>query len=154
MTISEATQLVLESGAMANRGELFVLNMGKPVRIYDLAVQMIKMSGYEPDVDIKIKEIGLRPGEKLYEELLIKNEGMVETDNDLIFIEIDTPFTREQIDEKLEALVAALNQEGSFEEINSDVKRLMSELIPTYKSSDEINRNASESEEMRMVSIS
>ena len=71
MTIQEASQLVIQAGAMAERGELFVLDMGKPVRIYDLAVSMIKLSGLELGKDIEIEEIGLRPGEKLYEELLI-----------------------------------------------------------------------------------
>ncbi len=86
MTIPEASQLVMEAGAMAKKGELFVLDMGKPVRIYDLAVNMIKLSGFEPDVDIKIEEIGLRPGEKLYEELLMKTEALDKTDNSMIFI--------------------------------------------------------------------
>ena len=77
MTIPEASQLVMTAGAMAKSGELFVLDMGKPIRIYDLAVNMIKLSGLEPNLDIKIKEIGLRPGEKLYEELLMDEEGGV-----------------------------------------------------------------------------
>ena len=81
MTIPEASQLVMEAGAMAKRGELFVLDMGKPIRIYDLAVNMIKLSGFEPETDIRIQEIGLRPGEKLYEELLIKTESLDKTKN-------------------------------------------------------------------------
>ena len=81
MTIPEASQLVIQAGAMAQSGELFVLDMGKPIKIYDLAVNMIKLSGLVPEEDIKIEEVGLRPGEKLYEELLIKTETLEKTDN-------------------------------------------------------------------------
>mgnify|MGYP002518210622 CR=1 FL=1 len=86
MTIPEASQLVIQAGAMAKKGELFVLDMGKPVKIYDLAVNMIKLCGFKPNQDIEIKEIGLRPGEKLFEELLMKEEGLRETENKLIHI--------------------------------------------------------------------
>ena len=151
MTISEATQLVLESGAMAKRGELFVLDMGNPVRIYDLAVQMIKMSGYRPGVDIEIKEIGLRPGEKLYEELLIKTEGMMKTENNLIFIEIDKPFSREEIDEQLDGLISAATEACSPEQTNESARRAISRVVSSYKSNDEVNRTASESDEMKLV---
>ena len=86
MTIPEASQLVIQAGAMAHSGELFVLDMGKPVKIYDLAVNMIKLSGLVPEEDIKIEEVGLRPGEKLYEELLMDEEGLTSTSNKKIFI--------------------------------------------------------------------
>ena len=86
MTIPEAVSLVLQAGAYAKGGEIFVLDMGKPVRIDDLARNMIKLSGFEPDVDIQIQYTGLRPGEKLYEELLMDEEGMEKTDNELIYI--------------------------------------------------------------------
>ncbi len=91
MTIPEASQLVLKSGAMAKNGELFVLDMGKPVRILELAENMIRLSGYEPYQDIQIVETGLRPGEKLYEELLIRTEELRRTDDSMIFIETDAP---------------------------------------------------------------
>ena len=91
MTIPEASQLVIQAGAMARRGELFVLDMGKPVKILDLAENMIRLSGLIPYQDIDIIEIGLRPGEKLYEELLIQTECLDKTANDLIFIERDPP---------------------------------------------------------------
>ena len=102
--------LVMTAGAMANKGELFVLDMGKPVRIYDLAKNMIRLSGFEPEVDIKIEEVGLRPGEKLYEELLMKDETLDKTDNNMIFIEKDAPYTRQQIEEKLQALSKVLKE--------------------------------------------
>ncbi|MGN0468823.1 MAG: polysaccharide biosynthesis protein [Acutalibacteraceae bacterium] len=86
MTIPEAVSLVLQAGAFAKGGEIFVLDMGEPVRIDDLARNMIKLSGFEPDVDIKIEYTGLRPGEKLFEELLLDSEGIEKTPNDLIFI--------------------------------------------------------------------
>ncbi len=86
MTIPEAVSLVLQAGAYAKNGEIFVLNMGEPVKIVDLARNLIKLSGYEPDVDIKIEFTGLRPGEKLYEELLMDEEGMQTTENKRIFI--------------------------------------------------------------------
>src|SRR5699024_8628501 len=95
MTIPEASQLVLASGAMAKNGELFVLDMGQPVRILDLAENMIRLSGVH---GVEIVETGLRPGEKLYEELLIKTENLDKTDNSLIFIEKDTPLSESQIE--------------------------------------------------------
>lgn len=86
MTIPEAVQLVLQAGAMAEGGEIFVLDMGEPVKIYDLARNLIKLSGFEPDIDIKIEFTGLRPGEKLYEELLLAEEGVQATKNDKIYV--------------------------------------------------------------------
>ena len=86
MTIPEAVQLVIQAGAMAKNGDIFVLDMGQPVKIYDLARNLIKLSGFEPDEDIKIEFTGLRPGEKLYEELLMAEEGLKATRNDKIFI--------------------------------------------------------------------
>ena len=150
MTISEASQLVMQAGAMAKNGELFVLDMGKPVRIYDLAVNMIKLSGLKPDVDIKIEEIGLRPGEKLYEELLIKSETLYKTANDMIFIECDTPLTREQADEKLSILAAALEQsEGSSE--SEYIKDAVRRTVPTFCDPDSLNKNAEQTDEMKAI---
>jgi FlaA1/EpsC-like NDP-sugar epimerase len=102
MTIPEAVQLVLQAGAMAEGGEIFVLDMGEPVKIYDLARNLIKLSGFEPEVDIKIEFTGLRPGEKLYEELLLAEEGVQATKNNKIFVaqplHTDLAILRREID--------------------------------------------------------
>ncbi len=150
MTIPEASQLVMEAGALAKKGELFVLDMGKPVRIYDLARNMIRLSGFEPDVEIKIQEVGLRPGEKLYEELLIKSETLNKTENNMIFIERDKPLPREEVENRLEILFEAV--EKSSGELGSDrVKVAMAKVVPTFHDPSEVNKNAAMSEEMKMV---
>ena len=126
MTIPEAVQLVLEAGAMARNGELFVLDMGKPVKIIDLAENMIRLSGYIPYQDIDIKEVGLRPGEKLYEELLMDNEELDRTDNELIFIERDRAYSRDEIEAKLGLLNSVLD--GSREKVFEAFRQ----TVPTY----------------------
>ena len=127
MTIPEAVSLVLQAGANAKGGEIFVLDMGEQVKIYDLAVNLIKLSGYEPHKDIEIKITGLRPGEKLYEERLMEEEGLTKTANDRISIgkplEID--------DEKLFATLDKLYDEAYSE--SEKMKDLVKELVPTYK---------------------
>ena len=133
MTIPEASQLVLESGAMADNGELFVLDMGKPVKIMDLATNMISLMGAR---NIEIVETGLRPGEKLYEELLVKKEDLEKTDNDLIFVEKEKPITMEELEEKLSILQEALE--------NSDddgVREALRKAVPTFRRPEEVNRN-------------
>lgn len=134
MTIPEASQLVMTSGAMAKNGELYVLDMGKAVKIIDLAEGMIKLSGLEPYKDIDIVETGLRPGEKLYEELLIRTEEMDKTENDLIFIERDKPLSEEAIREKLDILKAALATGH-----NHVVKEALMKVVPTYHRPEEVN---------------
>lgn len=148
MTIPEAAGLVMQAGARAVRGELFVLDMGKPVRIYDLAVSMINLSGLVPFHDIDIKEIGLRPGEKLYEELLIKTESLTKTENDMIFIEQDTPYTRDEIEAKLTLLRDAVreNERNVFSEKITEAMKI---AVPTFHSPDEVNEHVNESEEMK-----
>ena len=149
MTIPEASQLVMNAGAMAKSGQLFVLDMGKPVKIYDLAIDMIKLSGLEPFKDIQIKEIGLRPGEKLYEELLIKSEDLEKTDNEKIFVERDAPLTREEVDNRIKMLLDAIVES---ENLNSDVIRnAMHVAVPTFKNPEEVNSTAEEADEMRLV---
>ncbi len=150
MTIPEASQLVMQAGAMAKKGELFVLDMGKPVRIYDLAVNMIRLSGFEPNVDIKIEEVGLRPGEKLFEELLMKTETLDKTDNNMIFIERDHPHTRAEVEEKLAILKKAV--EESKNELGSvKVKAAIVATVPTFRDPEVINKRADKSDEMKMV---
>ncbi len=146
MTIPEASQLVLHSGAIAKNGELFVLDMGQPVKIYDLAVNMIKLSGLEPYKDIDIIETGLRPGEKLYEELLIKSETLDKTDNKLVFIEKDEPIGMDELKQRLQLLREALAT-------NSDeaVREAMHRVVPTYRTPEEVNCRAGLSKEMQNV---
>ncbi len=134
MTIPEACQLVMTSGAMAKNGELYVLDMGDPVKILDLATNMIRLSGYEPGKDIEIREIGLRPGEKMYEELLVKGEHLGRTDNNKIFIEADQPLSTDEIEKKLAVLAKALESRS-----NRVVKEALHEVVPTYRDPEEIN---------------
>ena len=150
MTIPEASQLVMQAGAMAKRGELFVLDMGKPVKIYDLAINMIRLSGLRPDIDIEIVETGLRPGEKLYEELLIKTEKLQKTSNNLIFIESDTALSREAVEEKLAILTRAV--EASENELESNgIKNALMEVVPTFHNPEDVNCNAEDSAEMKIT---
>ena len=136
MTIPEASQLVMTSGAMAKNGELYVLDMGEPVKILDLAEEMIRLSGLEPYKDIDIIKTGLRPGEKLYEELLIKTEEMDKTENELIFIERDKPLGKEEIITKLDILREAMTT-GS----DSRVKKALMHVVPNYHMPEEVNGN-------------
>ena len=135
MTIPEAVQLVLEAGVMAKQSQIFVLDMGEPVKILDLAINLIRLSGLEPYKDIEIKEIGLRPGEKLYEELLMASESLVSTDKSKIFIEEQREIDETTISNYLTALHQAVNDEAGSEEI----KALLKQMIPTYMDSNEIN---------------
>lgn len=127
MTIPEAVSLVLQAGSYAKRGEIFVLDMGDPVRIDDMARNMIRLSGFKPDVDIMVEYTGLRPGEKLYEELLLSEEGLEKTPNNLIFIGHPEAIDRESFEAKLEQLRLAA-------EANSpDIRRHVKALVDTYK---------------------
>ena len=133
MTIPEASQLVLVSGAMAENGELFVLDMGKPVKIYDLATKMIQLSGVQ---GIEIIETGLRPGEKLYEELLVKSDHLDKTENELIFIEREQPVSMEELEKKLSLLRMACQSDEM-------VRQTMRTVVPTYRTPEEINQAVS-----------
>ena len=144
MTIPEASQLVLQSGAMARNGELFVLDMGKPVKILELAENMIRMAGFEPYKDIDVVETGLRPGEKLYEELLVKTEELDKTDNSLIFIERDVPIDMVELKQKLEILREAV--QANDDEI---VRKAMRKVVTTYRTPEEVNAKAEEADEMK-----
>lgn len=146
MTIPEASQLVLQSGAMAKNGELFVLDMGKPVKILELAESMIRLSGYEPYRDIDIIETGLRPGEKLYEELLVKTEELDKTDNSLIFIERDTPMSLSDLNHRLAILSHAIDM-GDDEA----AKEALHKVVPTFRLPEEVNADAMQSDEVKMA---
>ncbi len=126
MTIPEAVSLVLQAGAYAKGGEIFVLDMGEPVKILDLAENLIRLSGYVPGEDIEIKFTGLRPGEKLYEEMLMKEEGMQDTANKLIHIGKPIEFDEDDFYEKLHEL----NVESKKEQ--ADVGKWIKKLVPTY----------------------
>ncbi|MBE6532843.1 MAG: polysaccharide biosynthesis protein [Ruminococcaceae bacterium] len=152
MTIPEATGLVIQAGAMAGGGDLFVLDMGKPVRILDLAENMIKLSGFTPYKDIDIKEIGLRPGEKLYEELLIKTESLKKTESDMIFIEHDTPFTREEVEDKLALLREAIKA-AELNVADESVKAAIKSVVPTYREPSEINSESENAAEMKIAMV-
>lgn len=127
MTIPEAVQLVIQAGAMAKNGDIFVLDMGQPVKICDLARKLIKLSGFEPDEDIKIEFTGLRPGEKLYEELLMAEEGLMATRNDKIFIAHPVYTDLAVLKRELEILrEIAMSNEG-------DISEYIKSIVPTYK---------------------
>lgn len=127
MTIPEAVSLVLQAGSYAKGGQIFVLDMGEPVRIYDLAYNLIKLSGLEPGVDIEIKCTGLRPGEKLFEERLMDEEGMQKTPNGLINIAQPIKLDEDNLWSTLDNLYTAAYNE------TDDMKHLVKELVPTYK---------------------
>ena len=138
MTISEAAQLVLEAGAMAKQNQIFVLDMGEQVKILTLAENLIRLSGLEPYKDIDIIETGLRPGEKLYEELLMKSETLLATDNKKIFVEQQQHISESDIRAHLETLDRALRDETPNEELIA----LLRSIIPTYHSPEEVNSAA------------
>lgn len=127
MLIPEAAQLVLQAGAFAKGGEIFVLDMGKPVKIYDLACDLIRLSGFEPNKDIKIKFTGLRPGEKLYEELLMSEEGLSSTAHNKIYIGKPTFESMERLEAKLSMLKELLKEND-----NNNIKNMMGDIVPTY----------------------
>lgn len=128
MTIPEAVSLVLQAGAYAKGGEIFVLDMGEPMKILDLAVNLIKLSGYRVDEDIKIEFTGLRPGEKMYEELLMNEEGLKETANRMIHIGKPIEFDNEEFESQLKKL-----KEAAVDE-DSDIRSIVREIVSTYHS--------------------
>jgi FlaA1/EpsC-like NDP-sugar epimerase len=126
MTIPEAVSLVLQAGAFAKGGEIFVLDMGKPVRILDMAEKLIRLSGYEPYTEMRIEFSGLRPGEKLYEELLMDEEGLGSTENNLIHIGQPIKLAPDFL-ERLERLRQELQEE------DFDPRKALMEIVPTYR---------------------
>lgn len=141
MTIPEAVQLILQAVTYAKGGEIFVLDMGEPVKIYDLAVSLIKLLGYEPNVDIPIEITGLRPGEKLYEEILMSEEGLTSTKHDKIFISKPMHMEMTELEEKLNILKELeYNEKYS----NKNIKNVMKEVVPTYREPEEVNNKGKE----------
>ena len=136
MTIPEAVGLVLQAMSYAKGGEIFVLDMGEPVKIYDLAVSLIKLSGLEPNVDIPIKITGLRPGEKLYEELLMEEEGLQKTEHNKIFIGELSDLNYEDVHEKLEILRKLIENEDIPLNVLDET---MLRIVPTYHHPEEVN---------------
>ena len=135
MTTREAVQLVLQAGSMANSSEIYVLDMGDAVKIIDLAENLIRLSGHIPYKDIDIIETGLRPGEKLYEEMLMNDENLVATVNQKIFIEGQKEeILIEDIEKKLDILSQALKRESAYE-----IKKALKQVVPTYKDPEEVN---------------
>lgn len=126
MTIPEAVSLVLQAGFYARGGEIFVLDMGEPVKIVDLAVNLIKLSGYKPGEDIEIKFTGLRPGEKMYEELLMSEEGLKKTANKMIFIGKPIEFEVEEFSKQLDRLISNAKRESA------DIREEIKEIVPTF----------------------
>lgn len=131
MTIPEAVSLVLQAMSRAKGGEIFVLDMGEPVKIYDMAVKLIKLSGLEPNVDIQIKVTGLRPGEKLYEELLMAEEGLTQTKHDKIHVAKPSDIDMEKLEAKLAKLQHLLDTTNN--EQKDEIKDVISEVVPTYR---------------------
>lgn len=144
MTIPEAVQLVLEAESMAQQSQIFVLDMGEPVKIIDLAENMIRLSGFEPYQDIAIEEIGLRPGEKLYEELLMASNDLSATANAKIFVEQQGVIERETIQAELAELQAALTRGADNEELIALIKS----MVPTYHAPEEVNQEVEEKERL------
>lgn len=144
MTIPEAVSLVLQAGAYAGNGEIFVLDMGKPVKIDELARNLILLSGHVPDGDIRVEYTGLRPGEKLYEELLMAEEGLKRTKNELIFVGQPLHLPRGFLDrvEKLEAIA---------DENTDNIRLLVHELVPTYQIQKKADKGKQEPDTVRRL---
>jgi FlaA1/EpsC-like NDP-sugar epimerase len=128
MTIPEACQLILQAGAMGNGGEIFILDMGTPIKIYDMARDLIRLSGFEPDVDIKIEYIGLRPGEKLYEELITEGENIVPTRHEKIMVLKGIECDLQLLNGKVDKLVHL-----AVEQMGDQIKSKLKEIVPEYK---------------------
>ncbi|WP_315117494.1 nucleoside-diphosphate sugar epimerase/dehydratase [uncultured Clostridium sp.] len=130
MTIPEAAQLVIQAGAMAHGGEIFVLDMGEPVKIVDLAKDLIRLSGYQPDVDIKIEYTGLRPGEKLYEELLMDEVALTSTEHDKIYVEKPADNSIDFVEKSIQEFKEVLGKD------TEDMFELIGKKVPTYHRKD------------------
>ena len=128
MTIPESAKLILQAGALGEGGEIFILDMGIPIKIVDMAKDLIRRSGFKPDVDIEIKFIGLRPGEKLHEELITEGEGIVRTPYEKIFVLKGDTYDLNWLNGKIEELVKLANEEDA-----PGIKSKLKEIIPEYQ---------------------
>lgn len=131
MTIPEAVQLVIQAGALANGGEIFVLDMGKPVKIADLATDLVRLSGLTPGVDIKIIYTGIRPGEKLFEEIMTSDEGVSATKHNRIYVTFPTDLTNDNLDFALKKIEQIVYKDRYSVNV-SEVKEILKQLVPTY----------------------
>ena len=129
MTIPEACQLILQAGAMGNGGEIFILDMGTPIKIIDMARDLIRLSGFEPDVDIKIEYVGLRPGEKLYEELITEGENIVPTRHEKIMVLKGIECDLQLLNGKVEELAHL-----SVQQAGDEIKFRLQQVVPEYNS--------------------
>lgn len=145
MLIPEAAQLVMQAGAYAKGGEIFVLDMGEPVRIYDLAKNLIRLSGLKLNKDIEIKVTGLRPGEKLYEELLMNNENLKKTSHKKIFIDKPEKFDLKELVSKIDGLVFVAKTEDRGKLVST-----LKEIVPTYTSAEHYNKNNNANKEVAL----
>jgi FlaA1/EpsC-like NDP-sugar epimerase len=127
MTIPEAARLVIQAGAMAKGGEIFILDMGEPVKIVDLAKDLISLSGFEPGKDIQIVFTGLRPGEKLYEEVLMAEEGLKKTAHEKIFVGILSDIDYDVLFNQIQGLKDVVNKEPK------EIKEAIRRIVPTYR---------------------
>lgn len=141
MTIPEAVQLILQAITYAEGGEIFVLDMGEPVKIYDLAVSLIKLSGLEPNVDIPIEITGLRPGEKIFEELLMSEEGLQKTGHNKIFVAKPIDMNMQELEENINKLKELLKSEDRTKQ---EIKDVMKEVVPTFVEPETINNKISQ----------
>ncbi len=148
MTIPEACNLVLEAGAMARGGEIFVLDMGEPVRIMDLARDLIRLSGFEPDVDIPIEITGLRPGEKLYEEILIDKDNMLKTKNNKIYIEKSKEFHHDILMMNIDRIIKSIENDSIM-----DIKHNLARIIPSYTPYEVNKEYSSEILDKKLVNV-
>jgi FlaA1/EpsC-like NDP-sugar epimerase len=128
MTIPESAKLILQAGALGEGGEIFILDMGIPIKIVDMAKDLIRRSGFKPDVDIEIKFIGLRPGEKLHEELITEGEGIVRTPHEKIFVLKGNTCNFEWLDQRIEELVKLAHEQDA-----SNIKLKLREIVPEYQ---------------------
>jgi FlaA1/EpsC-like NDP-sugar epimerase len=149
MTIPEASQLVLEAGAMAKGGEIFILDMGEPVRIIDLAEDLIKLSGFIPYEDIDIQFTGLRPGEKLYEELMLSEEGVTQTTHSKIFVGKPIFSDLSHLMHHLEILRGVVNRGGE-----EDIRQHLKKLVPEYTYKKDENRKVISIDDKKLATTS